>query len=189
MCSTTGRNRRTVAVGIIVSCSTACRSSENPHAPPSSANPVDREPSVPAGEARSPLAGRHIAGEAAGERGRYGEKVHALPAGCAPAGGKFSCNPLTNDGCNADEDEVCDDDDHHGFACYPESDSVQEGGDCNDKDGPSCAHGMTCDPVSASSPRGTCRSFCCTAADCRTSKMSKHCVALDPEFGSLGVCK
>jgi hypothetical protein len=117
---------------------------------------------------------------------RYGAKIYALPSGCGPAGEKFSCNPLTNAGCHPADGEVCDDDDKEGFACDPDSDNVQEGGECNDKDGPSCAAGMTCDNPSDSEPRGICRKFCCTKGDCPART---KCVALDREFGTLGVCK
>jgi hypothetical protein len=117
---------------------------------------------------------------------RYGPKVHALPEGCGPAGEKFSCNPLTNAGCRGAEGEVCDDDEHDAFGCDPESDNVKEGGDCNDKDGPSCAAGLTCNTPSESEPRGICRKYCCTKADCSAPT---KCVVLDKEFGTLGVCK
>lgn len=120
------------------------------------------------------------------EHGRYGPKLYTLAAGCAPAGAKFSCNPLTNAGCNSAEDEVCDDDDHDAFACFPESERGKEGAECDDKEGPGCAAGMTCDPATKGDSRGTCRKFCCTHGDCSTPK---KCVTLDREFGSLGVCK
>jgi hypothetical protein len=120
------------------------------------------------------------------DKGRYGPKIFGLPAGCGPAGEKFSCNPLTNAGCNADEDEACDDDDNDAFACFPDSDNVKEGGECNDKDGPGCAPGMTCDAASKSDTRGVCRKFCCSISDCSAHQ---KCVALDREFGNLGVCK
>ncbi|MDP9002217.1 MAG: hypothetical protein M3O46_19160 [Myxococcota bacterium] len=116
---------------------------------------------------------------------RYGPRNYALPPGCGPAGSKFSCNPLTNAGCRAGEDEVCDDDDHGAFGCDPDSDNVKEGGECNDKEGPSCAAGMTCDTPNDSDPHGVCRRFCCTRADCPGAR----CMVLDRDFGTLGVCK
>ncbi len=118
-----------------------------------------------------------------GEKGRYGPKTFALPEGCGPKGEKFACNPLTNAGCNAANDEACDDDDHGAFACFPDSDGVKEGAPCDDKSGPSCAVGLTCD----GDPKGVCRKFCCAASDC-AAKNSK-CVPLDSDFGALGVCK
>jgi hypothetical protein len=120
------------------------------------------------------------------DEGRYGPEVYSLPAGCAPAGQKYSCDPFTNAGCRAADDEVCDDDDDDAFACFADSDKVKEGGKCNDNDGPSCGVGMTCDTLSESDPRGTCRKFCCSNANCSPPK---KCVVLDPNFGTLGVCK
>ncbi|MDP9034748.1 MAG: hypothetical protein M3O50_08055 [Myxococcota bacterium] len=125
-------------------------------------------------------------GSPASQELRYGPKSFTLPAGCGPTGVKFSCNPLTNAGCRADDDEVCDDDDHGGFGCDADSDNVKESGECNDKDGPSCAAGMTCDTPNDSEPRGVCRKFCCAKADCPPPM---KCVALDRQFGTLGVCK
>jgi hypothetical protein len=141
---------------------------------------VDNAPESRAAVAKQPAA---VDGD---DEGRYGPEIYTLPTGCGPAGEKFSCNPLTNAGCKPGDDEVCDDDDDDSFACYADSDYVKEGGKCNDHDGPSCAVGLTCDTISDSDPRGTCRKFCCSNADCAGPK---KCVTSDPKFGTLGMCK
>jgi hypothetical protein len=120
------------------------------------------------------------------ETGRYGPKIHLLPPGCGPAGGKFSCNPLTNAGCRAADGEACDDDDDDAFACFSDSDRVKEGARCNDRDGPACEAGLTCDTISDSDPRGICRKFCCSSNDCQAPR---RCSVIDRQFGALGLCK
>jgi hypothetical protein len=176
--------RAAIGVALVAGgCQTESPSQPPPAVPSRAVEPVvaanvksPAERSAPVAQAETPV----------DEHGRYGPKVHTLPLGCAPAGEKFSCNPLTNAGCNSAEDEACDDDDHDSFACFPESENVKEGGECNDKEGPACAAGMTCDPTSKGDPRGICRKFCCSHSDCN---LSKKCATLDKGFGSLGVCK
>ena len=62
---------------------------------------------------------------------------------------------------------------------------VLVGGDCNIDEGPSCGGGLSCvtDGVGAD---GTCARFCCGDGDCSAGQ---KCVANDPAFGTLGVCK
>jgi hypothetical protein len=110
--------------------------------------------------------------------------VYALPAKCGPAGRKFQCNPVTNEGCDSAKDEACDDDEHDGFGCYPGPNAVMEGGECNDEEGPSCHGGFGCD-TPESHPDGICRRYCCADGDCG----AKKCVAIDKDFGTLGFCK
>jgi hypothetical protein len=113
--------------------------------------------------------------------------VYALPAGCAPAGRKFQCNPVTNQGCDRAKDEACDDDEHDGFGCYPGPNAVQEGGECNDEEGPSCQGAFGCDTGDDDDPDGVCKRYCCADADCGSSP-SRKCVVIDKAFGSLGFC-
>jgi hypothetical protein len=112
-------------------------------------------------------------------------RLYTLPAGCVPAGEKIACHPLTNAGCKTNG-EACDDDTKGGFMCYPPPNEVGEGGECNDKEGPSCAPGMSCDTPTESSPDGICRKLCCSAADCARTR---RCVPVDPQYGTFGFCK
>jgi hypothetical protein len=111
-----------------------------------------------------------------------------LPTGCVPPGKKFACNPVNNDGCDQRSGEACDDDTKGGFACYPAPNEVGEAGECNDKEGPSCAPGFSCDTPGESHPDGVCRKLCCSNADCAAAQ-AKRCVAVDREYGTLGFCK
>ncbi len=119
---------------------------------------------------------------------RAASRRYLLPAGCVPPGKKFACNPVSNDGCNQESGEACDDDTKGGFTCYPPPNEVDEDGDCNDKEGPSCAPGLSCDTPGDSHPDGVCRRLCCTAADCSRAQ-AKRCVPVDPEYGTFGFCK
>ena len=107
--------------------------------------------------------------------------VYTLPPGCAPAGTKLQCNPLTNAGCDRTKDEACDDDERGGFGCYPGPNAVDEGGKCDDEEG--CRGGLGCD-MDDDDDDGVCARYCCKDSDCGTKK----CVATNKAFGSLGFC-
>jgi hypothetical protein len=149
-------------------------------APPSAAEVLQ----AGAADGQSPLAaaGRSKEGAPAGAR------RHVLPAGCVPPGKKFACNPLSNAGCDQAKGEACDDDTKGGFTCYPPPNEVEEGGECNDKEGPSCAAGMSCDTPGESNPDGVCRRLCCGGADCGRAQ-GKRCIPVDKEYGTFGFCK
>ena len=107
--------------------------------------------------------------------------AYTLPAGCAPAGKKFQCNPRTNEGCDRAKGEACDDDDHGGFNCYPGPNSVIEGGKCDDDNG--CLGGFGCD-TDDGDDEGVCKRYCCSDAECG----AKKCIPNDKAFGTLGFC-
>jgi hypothetical protein len=141
-----------------------------------------------AADGPSSLAAPLAAGPRAREGAAQAPRRHVLPAGCVPPGKKFACNPLSNAGCDQAKGEACDDDTKGGFTCYPPPNEVEEGGECNDKEGPSCAAGMSCDTPGESNPDGVCRKLCCTGADCGRAQ-GKRCVPVDKEYGTFGFCK
>ena len=121
-----------------------------------------------------------------GETARSIAGRYALPPGCGPRAATFSCNPVTNEGCVTRKGEACDDDEDGGYRCYPAPNEVKEGGECNDRDGPSCEARLACDNGRNGGPNGICRRLCCSAEECGSEKL---CEAIDPEFGSLGFCR
>jgi hypothetical protein len=147
---------------------------------PTAAEPQTLAADSPPAEASPPAQER-----AAVRAGAGAPRGFVLPRGCVPSGKAFACNPLNNAGCKAADGEACDDDTKGGFACYPAPNEVEEGDECNDKEGPSCAAGMSCDTPSESSPNGICRKLCCSSADCAKAR----CVPVDRDYGTFGFCK
>ncbi len=92
---------------------------------------------------------------------------------------------MTNDGCNSEDGEACDDNEKGGFKCYPPPNDVDENGECDDNVGPSCAGGMACDTGPSDKAKGICRKLCCSDGDCTGGL---HCRAIDRVFGTLGFC-
>jgi hypothetical protein len=99
------------------------------------------------------------------------------PSGGACVAGKFTCNPVTNQGCSPGSgcDRLND-----GFVCFPSA-SEPVCGKCNPNTGPFCGGGLTCDP------NGKCIKLCCDSSDCGGSTCDKS-VVLGPSAGLLGAC-
>lgn len=108
----------------------------------------------------------------------------ALPTGCAPAGERFVCNPLSNEGCSASES--CDYGLDEYFTCFPGPNEVDEDGACDYVAGPYCKSGLTCDTPGPDETAGVCKKHCCSNDDCPSPQT---CAVFDPEFGTLGVCR
>ena len=98
-------------------------------------------------------------------------------AKCAGPCTPVSCNPVTNEGCNAAGGEACD---HSptGFSCFPAPNDVVQCDVCDEKNGPFCEAGHTC------LADGACAAYCCDDADCGTGKCDKT-ILKDPD---IGVC-
>ncbi|NUP05726.1 MAG: hypothetical protein HOW73_06660 [Polyangiaceae bacterium] len=89
-----------------------------------------------------------------------------------------SCNPITNEGCNADE--ICDWAGY--FDCFPVvGNEVGLCGDCQSPD-TACQVGMTCDNDGTT---GKCHRYCCTDEDCGPSGA---CIAYAFAPIGVGVC-
>src|SRR5512138_469811 len=69
--------------------------------------------------------------------------AYTLPRGCGPVGRRFQCDPVRNQGCRPSA--ACDDDGNGGFRCYVAPNLVGAGARCDDRVGPSCLPGFTCD--------------------------------------------
>jgi hypothetical protein len=150
---------------------------------------ADPTPAAAPDAVQVPAAGSAPAGDTARSPGaRQASRRYALPPGCVPPGKKFACDPLSNAGCNQGKGEACDDDTKGGFTCYPPPNEVSEGDECNDKEGPSCAPGMSCDTPGESHPDGVCRKLCCADTDCGRAQ-ARRCVPVDREYGTFGFCR
>ncbi len=108
-----------------------------------------------------------------------------MPTGCAPSDLTVVCNPVTNEGCDSAAGEACEFGIEEYFMCFPAPNDVEEGGACNWEEGPWCKATLLCVSSDPESPSGVCQRACCSDEDCG----SKSCVATDPEFGTLGICK
>lgn len=104
----------------------------------------------------------------------------------APSGGEClavdgelnKCNPITNEGCEADQNESCGADEV-GFRCFAQPALTSICQDCGDAAGNQfgCAGGLTCVKL-------RCQRFCCGDGDCGTGSCVKGAFA-EP---SVGVC-
>lgn len=128
--------------------------------------------------------GNAAGGESAGGNAQGGSGATPTDSACgapavAPSSGQcaldngvlpsaFACNPITNEGCNANE--ACDISGMTGFACYADnSASLCEACDQQAMNGPFCTEGTTC--FSPNGPDGfgslaTCARYCCDDGDC-----------------------
>ncbi len=99
-------------------------------------------------------------------------------AGGAPA--TFTCNPVTNQGCQAGE--TCDVDYQHlAFVCYGGQSTLDLCASC----GPAklyCHAGATC-------VGGTCLKFCCENVDCAAGATCDKTVLPKFGMGQVGLCK
>lgn len=96
---------------------------------------------------------------------------------CIAIGGSIKCNPFTNEGCDAQKQEICDSGGKGAFACFPppppsSQDLCQ---DCSSQLG-FCKSGATC--------IGTCFKLCCDDGDCG----SGHCDKSHAQYLPAGVC-
>ena len=93
------------------------------------------------------------------------------------------CNPVTNEGCNADAGEACDFA-GAGFKCYapPPSNTAALCASCDVTNGPACMPTATC--VDQGNGTSQCFRYCCTDADCTPGHCDKQTFQTDP----LGVC-
>jgi hypothetical protein len=108
------------------------------------------------------------------------------------AGTGLQCNPVTNEGCAADE--ACDANTDStgrviGFSCRPAPNAVPVCGSCA-APGSNCTAGTICIQAGAAGTVITCAQYCCTNADCG----SGFCSASDDSFtffpvaGLVGFC-
>ena len=88
-----------------------------------------------------------------------------------------TCNPITNEGCDAAKGESCD---HTkgGFGCFPAPNDTAICETCDEVDGPYCEPGHTCLPDFG------CAAYCCDDGDCGTGKCDKALLKLV----DVGVC-
>lgn len=105
------------------------------------------------------------------------------------------CNPVTNAGCHASEDEVCDADTDGVFRCFPSVPSAPSTGavcsDCSATSPTTCGPASTCITTGVAGKTAQCVPYCCDDTDCGGSKCDKaYLVAtgLNPIFSSVGVC-
>lgn len=93
------------------------------------------------------------------------------------------CNPVTNEGCNADAGESCDIASDGTIQCFapppPNTAALCATCDSNTE----CLPGSSCWPGTAN-PSGECMRFCCTDADCGGGHCDKTTFQTDP----LGFC-
>lgn len=109
------------------------------------------------------------------------ERFRGLPVSCwLPPGSE--CNPANNDGCAADEacDLAVDELNRPIVVCFPPPATELLGAFCNNRNGPFCAGGLRC-------MDGVCLDTCCTDSECTVD--GERCVALEPDLGTLGVCR
>jgi hypothetical protein len=104
------------------------------------------------------------------------------------AGTGLQCNPVTNEGCAADE--ACDVNTDStgnpiGFSCVPAPNAVPVCGSCA---GSQCAARTVC--IQAPSLPATCVQYCCTNADCGSGfcSASDHSFDFFPVAGEVGIC-
>lgn len=127
-------------------------------------------------------------GTGGGGVGGTGGGSNALPESCVKTGTiGFDCNPVANTGCKSGEDcDLGSDGTSSVFTCFP-SDTVDEGGACDNQAGPWCKGKMHCDQDGEGGP-GKCAYMCCGNSDCIGT--AKTCEAIAPtEVGTFGLCK
>ena len=98
-------------------------------------------------------------------------------AKCAGPCTPVSCNPITNEGCDAAGGEACDHS-SSGFSCFPPPNDVVQCDACDEKAGPFCEVGHTC------LPDGACAAYCCDDGDCGKGKCDKTIIG----NVDIGVC-
>ena len=148
----------------------------------------------PGNDAGSTDAGSTDAGSAdAGDAGADAGDAGSTDAGSTDAGGStkgscvtiddagVSCNPVTNEGCNAAAGEACDVS-QTGFQCWsspPNTGAVCTS--CDLQNGPACLPTLTC----VDTGNGTkCGRYCCVDSDCG----SGHCDTSSFGTAPAGVC-
>lgn len=131
-----------------------------------------------AGAGGDAAGGQSAGGQSAGGNGQGGDltdpacgaPLTAPSAGaCALTGGvlppQFACNPVTNEGCNANE--ACDISGMTGFACYTDNTAnLCQPCDQQDPSGPFCTEGTTCFRPDGTMSLGSCARYCCDDGDC-----------------------
>jgi hypothetical protein len=106
---------------------------------------------------------------------------------CGAVGSPNQCNPVTNDGCDADAGAACDVSDvtatGTGFTCFP-SENIHELCEPCLYGGDACRPGMTC--------VGRCARYCCDDSDCGSAGECDKKYIFDLYFGHppapVGVC-
>ncbi|APR81212.1 Tryptophan synthase alpha chain [Minicystis rosea] len=97
---------------------------------------------------------------------------------CTP---KSSCNPVTNEGCNAAGGEACDLNSSGVFVCFPPTNDAALCAACsNGSAGPYCKAGTHC---AEDANGGKCTAYCCTDEDCGTGKCDMSAMP-----SGVGVC-
>src|SRR4029079_8113046 len=82
-------------------------------------------------------------------------------------GQTFTCNPVTNGGCDGGAGETCDLGDQNQFVCFPAPNDVALCGNCDNGAGPFCKPTMHCAPTAAGFG---CARWCCDDTDCTGCK-------------------
>lgn len=100
--------------------------------------------------------------------------LDADPACLPPTG---ACHPVTNEGCDTSQGEVCQLSDTGELSCHAAPNDAQPGASC-DKIDQFCVQGFRC----GASLR--CERLCCSDADCP----SGACTPISAEVGTLGTC-
>ena len=75
----------------------------------------------------------------------------------------FTCNPVTNQGCDAGAGETCDFSNKGNFVCFPAPNDVALCGSCNNTSGPFCKPTLHCTTTDAGFG---CGRWCCDDTDC-----------------------
>jgi hypothetical protein len=108
--------------------------------------------------------------------------VNACQENCCvdPCVNNKPCNPVTNEGCDVTNMEVCDTDMNGGFFCQGSgTQSICQM--CDEGNGPYCNAGMTC-------VGGECAVYCCNDGDCGpTGVCNMTAGPVDNEM-KIGVC-
>jgi hypothetical protein len=95
---------------------------------------------------------------------------------CITLGEQAQCNPLTNQGCSADES--CDYSKQGKYVCFPPPTTASICQPCNNQHGPFCQSGLTCF-------QGVCAHYCCNKSDCGTDKACDLSLVNNE---NLGIC-